>query len=207
MSDRVSRLNSLRNFTSRANTGRFGNKPTGQPERKTPGSGSIQRKPQFGQDRGGVASNAKNKKTPNLPSHKYSFDRGREYELEVQSNAFYSLREDSDKHGKLEMQDRAVQADSQQIKAQLGKHDLLRNKVRSKLMRQGKPTCPTNFFVDYPFFLIVIGWFIIGGCSFWVVKNKMLTLSEEHPRQWSVIGDEKLLDWDLQVAAENYFNH
>lgn len=103
-------------------------------------------------------------------------------EIELASNDFQSMPDDSNRLPKLEVQDRSVQADSQAINAQLGKQDMIRNKVRQKFIKDGRPMCPTNCCVDMPCVVIVIGTIILSFFIYFCLANNMFKMTPEHPR-------------------------
>ena len=72
----------------------------------------------------------------------------------------------------LEMVDRSVQVDDQIVNA-LSKTDMALNKMKARLMRQGKPICITNFFVDKPCFIIIIGLILLLLESYYVYDREL----------------------------------
>lgn len=152
---------------------------------------------------------ASSKKTTNYTSTKnLSFDRikkSKEPEIELNSNAFHSMPEDNERN-KLEVHDRSIQVDSQMINAQLGKHDQIRNKVKQKYMSMGKPMGITNFCVDMPCVVIIVGVLCLVALCYYALIEELFKFTDENPRQWLVLDDEKLYAFDLQTVARKYFN-
>ena len=91
------------------------------------------------------------------------------------------------------------------LKAQLTLRDLQRQQVKNKIISQGRPICITNMFVDKPCFVIILGLLALLGCGYYTYTEDLFTLTEDHSRQYLIDGDQKLVHWDMQTVAEEFF--
>ena len=65
--------------------------------------------------------------------------------------------------------------------------------------------CITNMFVDKPCFIIFFGLLALCGLSYLAYDRELFMQTEEIPRMWLIEDDHKLVDYDMQTVAEDYF--
>ena len=86
----------------------------------------------------------------------------------------------------------------------MAKPDDYLRKVNAKIRAQSKPFCLTNLFLDRPCCFIFLNICLLSFLTWLSFRLDVWQQNNAHPRDFLVYGSKEALDWDMQVAAENY---